>query len=118
MHSTEGGAAAECHPAGLQWSLLLTLQVYFSNGVQIIPPHDASIAAAIQAEQSLWDLSMHGDPVTDPLQEISGKHYSARAAQWWMTISLCSLYLCQISHAVRWQRVPGSAAVASSCLLG
>eukprot|EP00891_Asterochloris_glomerata_P002840 jgi/Astpho2/2840/Aster-x1101 len=55
-------------------------KVYFSNGVQIIPPHDAGIAAAIQAEQSLWDLSTPGDPVTDPLQEVSGKHSSA---QWY-----------------------------------
>ena len=73
MHPSEG-ASCKCQLAGLQQSLLLTLQVYFSNGVQIIPPHDAGIAAAIQAEQSLWDLSKRGHPVTDPLQEVSGKH--------------------------------------------
>ena len=77
--------------------------MYFSNGVQIIPPHDAGIAAAIQAEESLWDLSAEGQPVTDPLQEVSGKHYSACAAQGCLTRSLCSLHIRQVSHAVWWQ---------------
>lgn len=34
----------------------LTPQVYWGNGCQIIPPHDAGIAASIEANLELWDL--------------------------------------------------------------
>lgn len=32
------------------------VQVYWGNGCQIIPPHDAGIAASIEANLELWDL--------------------------------------------------------------
>jgi phosphomannomutase len=55
------------------------LQVYWGNGCQIIPPHDAGIAAAIEAHQELWQLpnELAQQLVYDPTQAISSSYYAA-----------------------------------------
>jgi phosphomannomutase len=50
--------------------------VYWANGCQIIPPHDAGIAAAIKANLNLWTLPETLDTplLSDPLQNLT-EHY-------------------------------------------
>jgi hypothetical protein len=59
-----------------------TAQVYWGNGCQIIPPHDAGIAAAIQQNLGLWDLpaTLPAHLVFDPTQQISESYYRSLAA--------------------------------------
>ena len=57
------------------------LQVYWSNACQIIPPHDAGIAAAIEGNLALWELPplaavTYDHPlVCDPLQQVAERYY-------------------------------------------
>lgn len=53
------------------------VQVYWGNGCQIIPPHDAGIAAAIEANQALWQLpeQLPEQLVYDPTQQIVDSYY-------------------------------------------
>ena len=59
-------------------------KVYWSNACQIIPPHDAGIAAAIEAELPLWPLPALGDLaagrghplVRDPLAQVADRYYA------------------------------------------
>lgn len=59
------------------------LQVYWSNACQIIPPHDAGIAAAIEQNLALWpllplDAIRAGHPlVRDPLDLVAEQYYSS-----------------------------------------
>jgi hypothetical protein len=52
--------------------------VYWGNGCQIIPPHDAGIAAAIEAYQELWQLpdELPQQLVYDPGEAISSSYYA------------------------------------------
>lgn len=59
-------------------------QVYASNACQIIPPADAAIAAAIEAELPLWalppldEVASYRQPVVrDPLPGVADRYYSA-----------------------------------------
>jgi phosphomannomutase len=56
--------------------------VYWGNGCQIIPPHDAGIAAAIEANLELWQLpSLEGHPLlSDPTTAVTNTYYKALAA--------------------------------------
>ena len=48
--------------------------------VQIIPPHDAGIAAAIEAQTGLWELPPDAGSrplVTDPLRMVTQRYYYA-----------------------------------------
>ena len=48
--------------------------------MQIIPPHDTGIAAAIEAQTELWDLpadAISSKMVTDPLHEVTQRYYYA-----------------------------------------
>eukprot|EP00775_Hariotina_reticulata_P013121 gene13121-13251_t len=53
-------------------------KVYWGNGCQIIPPHDAGIAAAIQEHQALWEVpeQLPQQLVYDPTQQIWDSYYS------------------------------------------
>lgn len=60
------------------------MQVYASNACQIIPPADAAIAAAIEAELPLWalppldEVACYRHPlVRDPLPGLADRYYSA-----------------------------------------
>lgn len=57
-------------------------QVYWGNGCQIIPPHDAGIAAAIEQNLELWELPAELPPalVYDPTQQIAASYYSKLTA--------------------------------------
>jgi phosphomannomutase len=57
---------------------LIWLQVYWGNGCQIIPPHDAGIAAAIESNQALWQLpeQLPLQLTYDPTEAISGSYYA------------------------------------------
>ncbi|CAD0083475.1 unnamed protein product [Aureobasidium vineae] len=60
-------------------------KVYWGNGCQIIPPHDAGIAASIDAnlEPITWDVNVleHGSPlVTNALQQVK-QGYMATVAK-------------------------------------
>ena len=70
------------HPPPL--CMHLNSQVYASNACQIIPPADAAIAAAIEAELPLWqlppvdDVASYSHPlVRDPLPDVADRYYSA-----------------------------------------
>ncbi|KAF8059165.1 PGM2 [Scenedesmus sp. PABB004] len=54
-------------------------KVYWGNGCQIIPPHDAGIAACIEANQALWELPAELPPglTFDPTQRIAEHYYAA-----------------------------------------
>jgi phosphomannomutase len=54
------------------------LQVYWGNGCQIIPPHDAGIAASIESHLELWDLpaQLPDKLLSDPTQAIARSYYS------------------------------------------
>lgn len=62
------------------------VKVYWSNGCQIIPPHDAGIAAAIEANLELWPidpgaLAAGGHPLApDPLRQVADAYYAALTA--------------------------------------
>ncbi|KAI3438192.1 hypothetical protein D9Q98_000629 [Chlorella vulgaris] len=62
-------------------------KVFWSNACQIIPPHDAGIAAAIEAELALWPLPPLDGPayahelVQDPLQLVSETYYARLKCQ-------------------------------------
>ena len=48
--------------------------------LQIIPPHDVGIAAAIEAQTELWEVPKQptASPlVTDPLAEVTQRYYYA-----------------------------------------
>ena len=48
--------------------------------MQIIPPHDTGIAAAIEAQAELWDVpsDVASSPlVTDPLRMVTQRYYYA-----------------------------------------
>ena len=48
--------------------------------MQIIPPHDVGIAAAIDAQTELWQLpqdTASSPLVTDPLDEVTQRYYDA-----------------------------------------
>lgn len=59
--------------------------MYWANACQIIPPHDAGIAAAIERELPLWPLPAlrdlaagRGHPlVHDPLQQVADRYYAS-----------------------------------------
>lgn len=53
-------------------------KVYWGNGCQIIPPHDAGIAAAIEANQQLWQLpeELPQQLLHDPTDAISSSYYA------------------------------------------
>ena len=57
-------------------------KVYWSNACQIIPPHDAGIAAAIEQELPLWPLppldtiNYQHPLVSDPLQQVADQYYT------------------------------------------
>ncbi|GBF95500.1 phosphoglucomutase [Raphidocelis subcapitata] len=58
-------------------------KVYWSNGCQIIPPLDSGIAAAIEANLDLWDLSTldlaraaSDGLLTDPLEAVARAYYA------------------------------------------
>lgn len=57
-------------------------QVYWGNGCQIIPPHDAGIAASIEQNLELWELPAELPPalVYDPTQQIAESYYSKLTA--------------------------------------
>lgn len=52
--------------------------MYWGNGCQIIPPHDAGIAAAIEANQQLWQLpeELPQQLLHDPTDAISSSYYA------------------------------------------
>jgi hypothetical protein len=57
-------------------------QVYWDNGCQIIPPLDSGIAAAIEANLDLWDLSKvdlavaaRSGLLTDPLPAVTAAYF-------------------------------------------
>ena len=56
-------------------------QVYWGNGCQIIPPHDAGIAAAIEANLALLPLpaldALPSGLVTDPTAAIASSYYAS-----------------------------------------
>lgn len=58
-------------------------KVYWGNGCQIIPPHDAGIAAAINANLDLWPLpaQLPAGLVTDPTARISAAYYTRLTEQ-------------------------------------
>lgn len=58
------------------------LQVYWGNGCQIIPPHDAGIAASITQNLELWELpaQLPTELVYDPTQQIAESYYSKLTA--------------------------------------
>lgn len=64
-------------------------KVYWTNTCQIIPPHDAGIAAAIERELGLWELPplesiSYGHPlVRDPLQQVADEYYSQLRRHLW-----------------------------------
>lgn len=46
--------------------------------MQIIPPHDTGIAAAIEAQSELWDLPQDAESsplVSDPLRLVTQRYY-------------------------------------------
>jgi phosphomannomutase len=57
---------------------VVVLQVYWGNGCQIIPPHDAGIAAAIEENLALWEVpeQLPQRLVYDPTQQIADSYYS------------------------------------------
>lgn len=57
--------------------------MYWGNGCQIIPPHDAGIAASIEAHQQLWDLpaQLPAELVYDPTEQIASYYYSTLQRQ-------------------------------------
>lgn len=75
------------HARGVNSTRLLAprrAQVYASNACQIIPPADAAIAAAIEAELALWqlppldDVASYSHPlVLDPLPAVADSYYAA-----------------------------------------
>jgi phosphomannomutase len=56
-------------------------KVYWGNACQVVPPHDAGIAAAIEAQRALWALPpLHegGAPhplLRDPLPGVAERYY-------------------------------------------
>lgn len=66
----------------------LHAQVYYSNGCQIIPPHDSGIAAAIEQNLPLWGLPTFDEfggglnpmggrgLLYDPLVEVSWNYFN------------------------------------------
>ncbi|GIL73722.1 hypothetical protein Vretimale_5391 [Volvox reticuliferus] len=55
-------------------------KVYWGNGCQIIPPHDAGIAAAIAANLNMWSLPLEaellGSPLlSDPWDIVTSRYY-------------------------------------------
>ena len=63
------------------------IKVYLGDGCQIIPPHDAGIAAAIARQRTLWALGGVEDApyghalVTDPLARVESAYYSRLVAE-------------------------------------
>lgn len=62
-------------------------KVYLGDGCQIIPPHDAGIAAAIARQRALWALggveaAPYAHPlVADPLERVESAYYARLVAE-------------------------------------
>lgn len=52
--------------------------MYWGNGCHIIPPHDAGIAASIEANLDLWELpaQLPAQLISDPTAAIARSYYS------------------------------------------
>jgi phosphomannomutase len=82
VNCLQGCAAGVVVTASHNPAMYNGFKVYWSNACQIIPPHDAGIAAAIEGELALWQVPPlesidYSHPlVQDPLQQVADAYYA------------------------------------------